>query len=456
MRIIAAALIGTLALSLASCGGGGSTGSAPVPSPAPGLSTTAAGSASVSYHASEPVKLGPVAPGITATVLIPPATLSLGAVDVTLTSALPNGVPSPAAARRLVKSIGAGGITALGYITLAAGAGTTTAQPSFAFYGNPTLSFGLPASLVTPSTTAYLGAYDPQVGWFVAAPGQPLAPSMTFVPTAGGPLLSAGAGYAYALFVAGGPVAAPSPSPTPTPPPLFTALVFNPAVVKLGGLAPSPCASSPPVGTLCGPGYNAFPVDPGTPAAAVRFFPLSGAGGTYSATVADVTVAAVTQPFLDFDGTELFGVTPLADGATSIRVSGPNGVSATLPVFVTSLSITVDASRVQAFSSPLSLAVDYPNGGSLQLFGPPQRYQQPGPQIPAGAVTTVLDVPAYLATGTTTNAADSLSPQYSFTAASAVSAGIGSFDPLATRVPVTIVDGRANTVTVVVTPPPKS
>lgn len=255
---------------------------------------------------------------------------------------------------------------------------------------------------------------------------------------------------------AGNPAPAPSlpaTAPSPTPGPVATALSFDPSVLELGGLEPSTCPSPPPSGTLCGPGYSADAVDPATPAAAVRFLPLGSVNGTYGTAVADPAIASATQPFLNYDGFELFGVTPLSVGTTSIRVSAPNGASAVLPVVVTTLAIRIDATQVQSFSSPLSLQIAYPGGVLKPLLGPNLAHLPEGPPVPAGTVTTILNVPAYVQTGPGTNGASG-GVQHPFEPASGISYAIGFPSPNNAVAPVTITDGQANTVTVVVTPPP--
>jgi hypothetical protein len=442
VRRLPAALAFASAL-LAACGGGGSAGGPPSAVPTP-LPARASASAGLSYHQPVHLAVGPVGSGVAAALDVPPATVGLGTLTATLTTALPSGVPAPASQARLIRAIGAAGISPLAFVNL-------TGDAYLAFYGNPVVTFTLPAAAVTPNTTAYLAGYDPQVGWYVAGPSQPLAAQMTFSQNYGAPVVAPPQSYTYMLFVAAGPVAAPTPTPVPSPSPVTTSLSLDPAAMELGGLDPKTCPTPLPDGTICSTGFNAFPVDPGTAAAAVRFFPLTGVAGTYTVSAANPALVNLLQPVPNApDGTQIFGVSPLAVGQTTVTLRAPNGATATLPVSVTSLTLVVDATRIPAASS-LVVTTAYAGGLGFTVTGDGLRQ----PALRGGATYTILDAPAYAATGTVPNGADPTRIVYGFSAASSVQVRVTEATRSYTSTtPLTIADGQSNTATAVVTPAP--
>ena len=442
-RVVASAVV---LFALAGCGGGGGTSAGSVPPPAYPPSATA--SAAPDFHHAATLAVGPIAGGIAATLGLPPLSVGSGAVTAALTSAPPAGVPTVQSARRAVKDIGATSISPLAYVLLTASKGAT-----LGFYGAPTFTFTVPPALAAQGGTAYLVSYpralgpggQPEssaTGWFVAAPGQPLAASMSFAQVTGAPFLDAGDDNAYALVVATGPVAAPTAAPSPSPAPAVASLALNPARMALGGL--DACPASLPNGTSCSPGYNAFPVDPGNPAARVRFRPLTGVSGAYQTSVDDPAVATVSQPFLDFDGQQIFGVVPVALGTTTVRVRAPNGQSAALPVVVTTLTVVIDATRLSAGDSFIA-NTGFAGGFGIGILG-----QLRAPAA-GGSTYTILNAGAYAASG---DANDLSNIIYTFAPVQSVYAQVnGARGSAAESAPVTIVDGQANSVTLTLTPP---
>lgn len=433
---------------LTGCGGGGGPSAAPAPVPAVAYPASATASLAPDYHHFATLSVGPIGGGIGAALGFPPLSVGSGTVAVTLTSTPPAGVPVVQSARRAVKDIGASSISPLAYLLVSASKGAT-----LGFNGAPTFAFTVAPAMVAQGGTAYLVSYPrtlgsggqpegPQIGWFVAAPPQPLAASMSFAQVKGEPFLDSKDDNAYALVVATGPVAAPTAPPSPPPAPAVTSIVLNPAGMQLGGL--NACPASLPNGTSCSPGYNAFPVDPGNPAARVRFRPLTGVSGAYQASVDDPAVATVSQPFLDFDGQQIFGVVPVALGTTAVRVRAPNGQTATLPVAVTTLTVVIDATRLPAQDTFIA-NTGFASGFGIGILGTSRA------PVPGGSAYTILNAGAYAASG---DANDLSNIIYTFGPVQSVYAQVDGGHGGATQsVPVTIVSGQANSVTLTLTPP---
>jgi len=441
VRPLGTALLLASAMQFAACGGGG--GAAPSGSPPIAYPARATASVAVSFHQPVHLAVGPVGSGVSAALDVPQATVALGTLTATLSTDLPTGVLAPASRLRQPRDIGATGISPLAFVNL-------TGDAYLAFYGNPSVTFTLPASAVKPNTTAYLAGYDPQVGWYVAGPSRPLATQMAFDQNYGAAIVAPPQSYTYMLFTASGPVSAPTAIPSPSPSPVTTSLTLNPATMMLGGLDPKTCPSPLPDKTVCSFGFNAFPVDPGTTAAAVRFDPLTGQGTGYTVSAANPALVSLLQPVPNAsDGTEIFGVSPLAVGKTSVTLHGPNGTTATLPVFVTSLTLVIDATRLPSNTS-MDIDTGYAAGGGFGLVG---GLRQPG--LSGGAAYTILNAPAYAAFGTVPSNTDLSKIVYGFAPATSVRVRVHeSARSYTSTTPVSIVDGQNNTATAVVTPAP--
>ncbi len=431
-----------LAFAVAACGGG-SAGS-PTPS-GPVYPATAAASTALGYHQTETLALGPVSGGLAASLVVPFAeSYTLGTVTATLSTSLPAGVPQPASARRLTQSIGTTAIRPLGFVAL-----STTSTAQLFFYGNPTMTFSLPAP--GAATNAYLAAYDPQVGWFVAAPAQPLAPTMTFTPVSGSAAVSAQAGYVYMLFAADGAVSAPPPTPTPSPAPVVGTLALNPSVLKLGGILPATCPSPTPSATKCyDGGESAFQVDRGNTAAAVHFAPLTGVSGPYTVTADDPSKVALTQPVADPAGGMVFGVAPGSSvGSTTVRLHGPNGATASLPVSITTLTITLDTTQVPA-TTGLEATIQGAGGG-MELFDYVNFAHSPSftPTM-GGVVYTLDDIPAYAEVGTVNGSASS--ETFAFFPYAQLTVGLSTSPTTPQTFAIPLVEAHANAFVFVVSP----
>ncbi len=192
-RLVIRPLLFSVVLALAACGGGGGGGGGsvpPGPTPTPGgTSTSSTQTFTASTGGATTVTFGTITGGITAKLLVPPTTSGSGPATATLTATPPSGTPAVSSAARRPKTIG-GTIVPLAYFTI-------TANSSLSFGQTPAVLLTTP----TPTTYAYIAAYDPVNGWVaIAGPGTLVGGQYVINPTDENYQVAAGQTGNFAIF----------------------------------------------------------------------------------------------------------------------------------------------------------------------------------------------------------------------------------------------------------------
>lgn len=361
MRLSLAASVIALAVLAVACGGGGGGGTTPAVVPTSGASTAAPSaspttlpaSSTVSVSAGQSATFAQISNGYAGTITIPQASSGAGSgMTATLQSTLPSTIPAVQSIARTPRSIGVT-LIPLVYVALAP-SGTMTFASSLSF------TFVLPnGTSLAPGSSAYVGFYDPAQGQWqtLLGPGTVNGQTISFGATTGSVTLTAGTTYAFVLFSTAQPIVAATASPTtapttapttvatsvpttvpttaptasPTPTPSPTPITFNENVVYVGNVDAS-CTSSTYVN--CG-----VPL-----VQTVTASQSNGFVGPFTATSSNSSIFTAVTP--GSNGQTSIDVHGHAAGTGTLMVTGYGGATASVPVYVTTLSIAFNLNPI--------------------------------------------------------------------------------------------------------------
>lgn len=299
---------------LVACGGGGSgtppitTQTSPTPAVTPTVAPTAyATTAPLSTTAPTIFNLGGVSNGgvnvVSSSSVTMPAVSAASNATVSLTAAVPSGVPTPSAGRMHLKHPDALGVptTVLAYFTITLSSTVTIAQtPAF------NVTFATPQS-----GNCYIVVYDPTSGWNGLLGPSTCGSSVTFNATALAPplTLNANVQYVFALVTTAQTITTPTPQPTST---------VAPSPTASSSASPAPAGSASPLPNVAsnGGGWSPYQV-----ATAFQFPVQSGYNGA-GQTIVVIGDNPPTQA--DLSTFESYFQLPVTGSYTVVNVNGVN------------------------------------------------------------------------------------------------------------------------------------